>query len=139
MPPARRSRTSSGPAAKGSQKTLSFGPTKVSKTPSTKSKLSPSPLSKTEDIDVGHISSEAAISQQASAELERVEKEVLRPEEEKARKVTDAQIKRYWRDREAERRAPRVHQGDLGVEEKVLRLWDMSSQYGVSASTSIRV
>lgn len=45
-------------------------------------------------------------------------------------KVTDAQIRRYWRDREAERRAPRVHQEELSVEEKVLRLWDMSSQYG---------
>lgn len=55
------------------------------------------------------------------------------PEEEKASKVTAAQIKRYWRDREAERRAPRVHQEDLSVEEKVLRLWDMSSQYGVSS------
>jgi DNA polymerase delta subunit 4 len=136
MPPTRRSRTSSGLTAKGSQKTISFGPTKVSKTPSTKSKLPPSPLSKTSDIDidVGHISSEAAIQQPTSAELDRVKKEGFSLEEEKARKVTDAQIKRYWREREAERRAPRVHQEDLGVEEKVLRLWDMSSQYGVSAS-----
>jgi len=57
------------------------------------------------------------------------------PEEERASKVTDAQIKRYWRDREAERSAPRVHQGGLTVEEKVLRYWDMSSQYGVSYFT----
>ena len=52
-------------------------------------------------------------------------------EEQKAEKVTDAQIKRYWRDREVERRAPRVHQEGLAVEEKILRLFDMSSQFGV--------
>ena len=59
-------------------------------------------------------------------------KEERSPEEVKASKVTDAQIKRYWRDRENERKAPRVHQETLSVEEKVLRYWDMSSQYGVS-------
>lgn len=53
-------------------------------------------------------------------------------EEERARKVTDTQIKRYWREKEQERKAPRVHQEDLTVYEKVLREWDMSGQYGVS-------
>ena len=53
-------------------------------------------------------------------------------EEEQARKITDTQIKRYWRQKEQERLAPRVHQEDLGVYEKVLREWDMSNQYGVS-------
>ena len=52
-------------------------------------------------------------------------------EEEQARKITDTQIKKYWRDKEQERLAPRVHQEDLGVYEKVLREWDMSGQYGV--------
>ncbi|TVY21007.1 DNA polymerase delta subunit 4 [Lachnellula arida] len=148
MPATRRSRTSSGPAAKGSQKTLSFGPTKTSKGSSTKKTQSPfpaSPLSKTPtdididnntnleqgedgDVDLGHTTS----SEQTSQDSQRVEKEAPIPsaEEEKARKVSDAQVRRYWRAREAERRAPRVHQGELGVEEKVLRLWDMSSQYG---------
>lgn len=147
MPATRRSRTSSGPAAKGSQKTLSFGPTKTSKPSTKKTKLAASPLSKTSDInsididteqdedvggdvDVGHMTSEAAIAQQATKEAQRVKKEGPSAEEEKARKVSDAQVRRYWREREAERRAPRIHQGDLGVEEKVLRLWDMSSQYG---------
>jgi DNA polymerase delta subunit 4 len=139
MPPTRRSRTSSGPALKGSQKTLSFGNTKSS-TPLAKSSK-PSPLSKTTNIsikpeeseeekDVGHTASEAAVQQQAKVEVEAVKRSA---EEEKASKVTDAQIKRYWRDREAERRSPRVHQGGLTVEEKVLRYWDMCSQYGVSA------
>ncbi|KAK5165213.1 uncharacterized protein LTR77_009311 [Saxophila tyrrhenica] len=51
-------------------------------------------------------------------------------EEEKARKTTDTQIKKYWRTKEQERLAPRVHQEDLTLYEKVLREWDMSGQYG---------
>lgn len=53
-------------------------------------------------------------------------------EEAQARKVTDTQIRRYWRAKEQERLAPRVHQEELSVNEKVLREWDMSGQYGVS-------
>jgi len=53
-------------------------------------------------------------------------------EEEQARKITDTAIKRYWRQKENERLAPRVHQEDLTVYEKVLREWDMSGQYGVN-------
>ena len=53
-------------------------------------------------------------------------------EEQRARKITDTQIKQYWRKKEQERLAPRVHQQDLTVFEKVLREWDMSGQYGVS-------
>ena len=52
-------------------------------------------------------------------------------DEKKAERVTDAQIRKYWRERENERTAKRVHQEDLSVEEKVLRLFDMSSQFGV--------
>ncbi|KAL8954997.1 MAG: hypothetical protein Q9183_006837, partial [Haloplaca sp. 2 TL-2023] len=50
--------------------------------------------------------------------------------EEKAMKVPDAAVKRYWRDREAERKAPRVHQQRLSLHEKILRHFDLSSQYG---------
>jgi DNA polymerase delta subunit 4 len=53
-------------------------------------------------------------------------------EEAQAREITDTQIKQYWRKKEQERLAPRVHQEDLTVYEKVLREWDMSGQYGVS-------
>lgn len=145
MPPTRRSRTSGGPAAKGSQQTLSFGASKLSKTTftSAKDKLAPAPASPPLKAELGHVSSEPAVAEQAKVEVERIKsevkeeegKEVIRsPEEVRASKVTDAQIRRYWRDREAERRAPRVHQGDLSVEEKVLRYFDMSSQYGVSPS-----
>jgi DNA polymerase delta subunit 4 len=57
-------------------------------------------------------------------------------EEAEARDISDAQIKKYWRQKEQERLAPRVHQEDLTVYEKVLREWDMSGQYGVSRSHS---
>ena len=49
----------------------------------------------------------------------------------RARDISDARIKGYWRDKEQERLGPRVHQGDLTIYEKVLREWDMSGQYGV--------
>lgn len=49
-----------------------------------------------------------------------------------AEKTTDAQIARYWKGIEAQRIAPRVHQEGLSVGEKVLRYFDVSSQYGVS-------
>lgn len=58
--------------------------------------------------------------------------DVKREAEEKAGKVSDAQVKRYWKGKEDERIAPRVHQRGLGVDEKILRHFDLSSQYGVS-------
>jgi DNA polymerase delta subunit 4 len=50
----------------------------------------------------------------------------------KAEKITDTQIKSYWKGIEKQRKAPRVHRQDLDVGEKVLRYFDVSSQYGVS-------
>ncbi|TFA99452.1 DNA polymerase delta subunit 4 [Trichoderma ghanense] len=48
----------------------------------------------------------------------------------KAEKITDAQIKSYWSAVEKQRKAPRVHQENLDLAEKVLRYFDVSSQYG---------
>jgi DNA polymerase delta subunit 4 len=48
----------------------------------------------------------------------------------RARKIKDTDLKRYWRAKESERKAPRVHQEDLPLHEKILREWDMSGQYG---------
>ena len=130
MPATRKSRTSSGPASKASQKTLTFSnkvtkPTPASSKDKTHKTQTLNP--KTTPLDLGHVSSEAAVAEQAQVELlkERTE------EEAKALKVSDAQIRKYWREREAERKAPRVHQEDLSTEERVLRLFDMSSQFGV--------
>jgi DNA polymerase delta subunit 4 len=145
MPPTRRSRVSSGPAAKGSQKTISFaGNSKVTKsTTSTSSKskdkdntlASPKPADISSDIEPtpGHVPSEAAVLSQAKVELEKEKTE----DEKKAEKVTGAQIRKYWRERENERTAARVHQEELNVEEKVLRLFDMSSQFGVCLASSV--
>lgn len=135
MPPTRPARKSSGPAAKGSQKTLSFSNSKITKStaPLGKSPLSskPSISIKPEELEkeIGHVTSEVAVKEQAQIELTKKEKSA---EELKAEKVTDAQIRKYWKEKESERRTQRVHQEDLSVEEKILRLFDISSQYGVS-------
>ncbi|KAK2597986.1 hypothetical protein QQS21_005902 [Conoideocrella luteorostrata] len=50
----------------------------------------------------------------------------------RAEKLTDSQISKYWKGVEKERKAPRVHQEDLSINDKVLRYFDVSSQYGVS-------
>lgn len=71
-----------------------------------------------------------AIRGQGAVKVEDVKSEA----EEKGSKVSDAQVKRYWKGKEDERIAPRVHQRGLSVNEKILRHFDLSSQYGVSAS-----
>ncbi|KAK5449764.1 hypothetical protein LTS15_008335 [Exophiala xenobiotica] len=47
-----------------------------------------------------------------------------------AEKVTDAQLRKYWRAEEDSRLAPRIHQESLSLHEKILRHFDLSSQYG---------
>lgn len=137
MPATKRTRLSSGPASKGAQKTISFNPTKVSKSTSKDSKpTSLHPKAEAEikvEASIGHVSSEAAVAQQAKTEKENLRSE----EEERALAVSDAQVKRYWRECEKARRSARVHQEELGVEEKILRLFDMSSQFGVCSYLSI--
>lgn len=60
------------------------------------------------------------------------------PDEEKsevelrAEQISDREIAAYWRAVEGERIAARVHQEDVPLAEKVLRYFDVSSQYGVS-------
>lgn len=76
--------------------------------------------------------SELAIAQQAQKEAAKAE---LTAEEKEAGRITDAQIKKYWKAKERARKAPRVHQQDLSVYEKVLREFDTTGQYGVSATT----
>ncbi|KAL9034054.1 MAG: hypothetical protein Q9214_007221, partial [Letrouitia sp. 1 TL-2023] len=50
--------------------------------------------------------------------------------EEQARKVSEAAVRRYWTAEEEGRKAPRVHQQALSMHEKILRHFDLSSQYG---------
>ncbi|GAB7343210.1 hypothetical protein MBLNU457_1275t1 [Dothideomycetes sp. NU457] len=51
-------------------------------------------------------------------------------EEQRARKVKHSQVTAYWRKKEQARKAPRVHQESLSLDEKILREFDMSGQYG---------
>lgn len=132
MPPTRRSRTSGGPALKGAQSTLSFNSSKISKTTSKEKAYT---LPEKAIIDVGHVTSEPAVIQQAKVEI----KSLKSAEEERANQVTEAQIKKYWRECEKARTAPRVHQDALDMAEKILRLFDMSSQYGVSGFVDWRL
>lgn len=67
----------------------------------------------------------------AEAEPEKSESEI------KAGKISDAQIAKFWKSIEKERTAPRVHQQDLSLSEKVLRYFDVSSQFGVSSLHSL--
>ncbi|KAI9717196.1 MAG: hypothetical protein M1828_007389 [Chrysothrix sp. TS-e1954] len=55
-----------------------------------------------------------------------------------AKSVSKKQVETYWRSKEKSRKAPRVHQQDLSVGEKILREWDLSSHYGPSIGISRR-
>ncbi|RDA94892.1 hypothetical protein CP533_4329 [Ophiocordyceps camponoti-saundersi (nom. inval.)] len=58
--------------------------------------------------------------------------------EDRAEKVSRAQIASYWNAVERQRKAPRVHQQDVEMCEKVLRYFDVSSQYGPCVGISRR-
>ncbi|KAH0264196.1 UDP-glucose 4-epimerase, partial [Aureobasidium melanogenum] len=81
---------------------------------------------------------DAAIEEEAEAELVNIKAPKSEPHssdepddyEKRAIKITNAQIKKYWEQKEAERKAPRVHQQGLDMSEKILREFDMSGQYG---------
>ncbi|KAL1959207.1 hypothetical protein VTO42DRAFT_2712 [Malbranchea cinnamomea] len=70
--------------------------------------------------------SENVVREQARAEMQAPKSEV----DIKAAKLTDADIRRYWEAEEKKRRAPRVHQEDLSINEKILRHFDLCSHYG---------
>jgi DNA polymerase delta subunit 4 len=75
---------------------------------------------------------EAALIDQTKEEVVEAQQAQITPEEDEARRISDAAIKKYWAAKEKLRTAPRVHQSDLGLHEKILREFDMSAQYGVS-------
>ncbi|OTA79462.1 hypothetical protein M434DRAFT_402081 [Hypoxylon sp. CO27-5] len=136
MPTTRRS--SSDSRAAGRQSTLSFNHRVTKSIPKSAKDLSKptkqSPLAKhvssvkeeptTEDEAVKIEVEEEPHLKQPEPQPERSEAELH------AEKITDRQIDQYWRKLERERIAKRVHQEDLTVAEKVLRYWDVSSQYG---------
>lgn len=145
MPP---KRTSARTGGQRSQATLSFhnqGPNRVTKPGAAHrhvvSKKDPALLDLTPAIaepDVNEpTTAEAAIAEQTAsvlAQSDPLESSAREADEEdiRASKISDAQVKKYWQAKERERKAPRVHQEGLSMQEKVLREWDMSGQYGVS-------
>jgi DNA polymerase delta subunit 4 len=50
----------------------------------------------------------------------------------KARKMSQAQVTKYWKEKEKNRGAPRIHQEKMSMEEKILADWDVDSRFGVS-------
>ena len=80
---------------------------------------------------------ETPVEDVSPEEVEPVEETT--PDEEKteaelrAEQVSDREIAGYWAKLESERIAPRVHQEGVPLSEKVLRYFDVSSQYGVSS------
>ncbi|KAF2734923.1 hypothetical protein EJ04DRAFT_512080 [Polyplosphaeria fusca] len=142
MPPKRR--TSGKTAAKGSQSTLAFhgasnrvtkpgartDDAKKSLLPSSTSDASPAKVADVVTTDTSDLTTaDAAIVEQT--DKEQIAQQVsTTPEEEEAREMTPARIRKYWESKEKERTTPRVHQQALSMHEKILREWDMSAQYG---------
>jgi DNA polymerase delta subunit 4 len=145
MPPKRRS---TGGQPKSQQSTLAFHNTssnKVTKpgvrTSSTKNLLTET-AKKSEKPDVADLvvqeeeeptTAEAAIIEQTEQVQQQAQST---PEEEEARKITAKRIQAYWK-LESQSQAPRAHQKDLSLDEKILRKFDMSGQYGVSKTSMI--
>lgn len=141
--PATRKSTRSAAAARGGlsrqQSTLSFNQrvTKGSAVRTGKdSKLSSSaPIPKVEQPAKEEVEAVELEKQVPEGAAPPAQQEPLAEKTEaqtKAERISDAQIKRYWKGVEDARLARRVHQAELGLPEKVLRYFDVSSQYGVS-------
>lgn len=140
MPPKRRT---SGPATKSQQSTLAFhgASNKVTKpgvkAPNIKKNVLEDVATKKDatpeiiEIVEEPTTAETAIIDQTKEEV-KAQKAESTPEEKEARKVTDAALKKYWATKEKQRMAPRVHQQDLSLHEKILREFDMTGRYGVS-------
>ncbi|CAN9194350.1 unnamed protein product [Alternaria alternata] len=133
-------RKASAPAAKSQQSTLAFhGTTNRVTKAGVKSQGAKKNIleAKLKDIkpEVAEISNteptttEAAIIEQTEQEVKAQEVEST-PDEDRARRISDAAIKKYWTAKEKQRLAPRAHQGGLSLHDKILREFDMSAHYG---------
>ena len=146
MPPTRRQLSNPTPRA---QQTLTFGPhankvTKPTHPPAGKKKRSPlAPTAEKAAVELPSPAAEdelppppeqrqALVIREGAAEEKEKEKG---KEREKGARVSEAAVKLYWKSKEDERIAPRVHQQGLDVHEKILRHFDLSSQYGVRSPT----
>ncbi|KAJ8062963.1 hypothetical protein OCU04_008210 [Sclerotinia nivalis] len=143
------SRRNNGPAHKGTQRTLSFNnSSKITKasTPSTLqtknpltnlSSLNPSkPSPEVKDITSATGESTPSSTPQPSQTRPKPLTAEQEHQNELASQITDFKIRKYWKGREELRLAPRVHQKDLDISEKILREWDVMSQYGPAIGIS---
>jgi DNA polymerase delta subunit 4 len=137
-------RRASGPATKSQQSTLAFhgASNKVTKagTRAQGKNLLADVEAPTKEVKPGPevielidepTTEEVAIIDQTKEEVATQQAQST-PEEDQARRISDAAIKKYWAAKEKQRTAPRVHQQDLSLHEKILREFDMSAHYGVS-------
>ncbi|KAL4800716.1 DNA polymerase delta, subunit 4-domain-containing protein [Aspergillus venezuelensis] len=141
MPPARR-RGGNTNSARSNQPALSFGTksrvTKPSAAPSTHFEKAKAlePLASvvpkedaskdtSEEPEKPHVA-ELAVRSQAKAEIQ----QPLSEEDKLAAKVTKKQLQEYWDKEDSKNRGPRVHHENLSLDEKILRNFDLSSQYG---------
>ncbi|KAF5580226.1 GTP-binding protein beta subunit [Fusarium subglutinans] len=141
MPTTRRSAASTrsrGPPAKG-QSTLSFSnkvtkpvpkSAKKSAISASISKLDPSQHAAQREVENIVVDDHESIEVDKEEEVEAVLEPVKSELELQAEKVTDTQIKKYWKSIEGQWTTPRLHQQDVSLSEKVLRYFDVSSQYG---------
>jgi DNA polymerase delta subunit 4 len=136
MPPKRRS---TGAAPKATQSTLAFhgASNKVTKpgqrAQNAKKNITDQQAAKSEVADVSTVHDEetAPVETAIVEQPEVAQKAASTPEEDEAERITDARIKKYWAGKEKARKIPRVHQDGLSLQEKILREFDMSAQYGV--------
>lgn len=155
MPATRRSTRSSSQAG-GKQATLSFhnrvtkavpkSSKNVVSSPSKQSPPSKHVVSASQEAEeqAGPAKEDIVLDDAAAVESEPEAPSPVAEQEDEAVEKTDAelqaenitgrQVDQYWRKLEGERIAKRVHQEDLSQAEKVLRYFDVSSQYGVSTS-----
>lgn len=139
--PTRKSARGAAAASKG-QLTLSFN-NRVSKSGAVKTTGKHEAAAELESpIAAAPPSKKAKIEEVAEAvtdaEEEAQDAEDDKPEAEvRAQKITDAQVRKYWKGVEEVRLAKRVHQEELALGEKVLRYFDISSQYGVGLSPAL--
>ncbi|KAI0422527.1 DNA polymerase delta, subunit 4-domain-containing protein [Xylaria grammica] len=136
MPTTRR--TSRGGRPSGRQATLSFNHRVTKSVPKSIKNLSSAPVKSPLAKHVTHaepdVKDEVVTDVEENAQLEEPKQVELEPgkteAELRADKITDRQIDQYWHNIEDERRTRRLHQEDLSLSEKILRYWDVSSQYG---------
>jgi DNA polymerase delta subunit 4 len=143
MPPKRRS---TGPAGKSQQSTLAFhgASNRVVKPGTRAANAKKNLLTKStkkeekpivEDVQVIDVDEPTTAEAAIIVQTEQVQQQTQStPEEDEAKRITKKRIETYWKNQISESKAPRAHQEGLSLEEKILRKFDMSGQYGVSVS-----